>query len=161
MSRSAVDLSFRPARPSDAAIIDAGLRAADRAEIEASSGPDTLSTLRQSIAMSIWALTFCVDARPVAVFGVVPLSLLGGVGAPWLLATDELDQRSGPLTRGVRTYLPPMLADFPHLVNYVDARNTRSVRWLRRLGFTIHPATLRGVAGLPFHRFEMKVDDHV
>ena len=38
----------------------------------------------------------------------------------------------------------------------VDARNARAIRWLRWLGFRIHPAEAHGIQGLPFHRFEMR-----
>jgi hypothetical protein len=30
------------------------------------------------------------------------------------------------------------------------------VRWLRRIGFTLHPAEPLGPLGVPFHRFEME-----
>jgi hypothetical protein len=42
------------------------------------------------------------------------------------------------------------------LVNFVHAENTTSVRWLRRLGFTVHEAQAFGALGEPFHPFEMR-----
>ena len=50
-----------------------------------------------------------------------------------------------------------MLAVFPRLMNVVDVRNGTSIAWLRRAGFTIHPATPVGVKGEPFHLFTMGV----
>lgn len=82
--------------------------------------------------------------------------MLAGQGSPWLLGTTLLDQLPGHLTRSAKTYLSQMQDQYPHLMNYVDARNVRSVRWLRRIGFTVHPAAPYGFAGLPFHLFEMK-----
>jgi hypothetical protein len=49
-----------------------------------------------------------------------------------------------------------MLKAFPHLVNFVHAKNTTSVRWLRRLGFTLHEAVPYGALGEPFHPFELR-----
>jgi hypothetical protein len=49
-----------------------------------------------------------------------------------------------------------MLQVFPHLINFVHAENRTSVRWLRRLGFTVHPVMPYGRLGEPFHPFEMR-----
>jgi len=48
------------------------------------------------------------------------------------------------------------LAGYSHLENWVDARNTKAINWLRWLGFTVHDPVPFGVAGLPFHRFDMR-----
>jgi hypothetical protein len=42
------------------------------------------------------------------------------------------------------------------LENVVDARNTKSIRWLRRMGFEVLPAAPLGVEGRPFHLFVME-----
>ena len=41
------------------------------------------------------------------------------------------------------------------MFNYVDARHTDAIRWLKWLGFTLHPATPYGPFDLPFHKFTM------
>lgn len=156
MSRSAADLTFRPAVAGDAARLAPVLRQADRDEIVASSGPEIQRAIEISIARSLDCWTVEQRGELVAVLGLAPISMLGGIASPWLLGTPLLDRLPGALTRAARGYLAQMLETYPHLVNYVDARNTRSVRWLRRVGFTIHPAAPHGVAGLPFHRFELK-----
>ncbi|MGU3629837.1 hypothetical protein [Comamonas sp. C24C] len=150
------DLLFRMAVPADAGRLVSDMREADRAEVEACSGPDVLAAISASIARTGEPFAVESDGQLLAVGGVVPISLLSGQGSPWLLGTTALDLFPGRLTRGAKTYLSRMQTEYPHLLNYVDARNVRSVRWLRRLGFTVHPAEPYGIAGLPFHLFEMR-----
>jgi len=82
--------------------------------------------------------------------------MLTGLGSPWMLGTPELDRHSRVLVRRTPEYIGRMLNAFPHLVNFVHAKNTTSVRWLRRLGFTLHDARPYGALGEPFHFFEMR-----
>lgn len=112
--------------------------------------------LAESVLRSTKAWTWTADGEPIAIFGVAPVALLGGIGAPWLLGTDRVPRFPRVLVREGRRYVAEMLGLFPHLVNYVDARNVVSVRWLARLGFKVHEPQPYGAAGLPFHRFEMR-----
>ena len=148
---------IRPAMIEDAERLAIDLRPADRAEIIAASGPDTLATIRQAIRVSThcWAAEDG-DGGLVALFGFAPVSLLAGIGSPWLLATPRLERIPGALTRLARRYLADIATTYPVLGNPGDARNTASIRWLQRLGFQIGPPKPYGAAGLPFHRFEMR-----
>lgn len=77
-------------------------------------------------------------------------------GAPWMLAVEGVERLSRHLVTLGRRGVAQMLSVHPRLVNHVDARNTISIRWLERLGFTIEAAAPFGVKGLPFHRFTME-----
>jgi hypothetical protein len=136
--------------------IAAHVREADRQELIAATGsPDVLATLRESVMLSSHYWISEVD-EPLAVFGVAPRSLMGDSGVPWAIGTNLVLRFPGAMVREGRRYVARMLEAYSHLQNHVDARNTRSVRWLARLGFEIHPARPYGAAGLPFHRFEMR-----
>jgi len=138
--------------------IAAHLRQPDRDEMEAMHGKcDVAGLLWHGVQMSslCW-LASKPDGEPVAVFGVAAMSLLSGKGAPWCVGTSHLDRCPGALVAAPPAYIDRMRAEFPDMHNYVDARNTRSIRWLRRMGFAIEDARPMGVAGLPFHRFTMK-----
>ena len=150
------DIHIRLARSEDATRLAAEMRPADRAEVIAASGPDVQHTLERSIQMS----THCWAAERgdelLALFGFAPVSLIGGIGSPWLLGTPAVDRLPGALTRLARSYVQSIReTTYPVLMNYVDARNTQSIRWLKRMGFTLHAAEPHGVADLPFHRFTM------
>jgi hypothetical protein len=143
-------------QPGDMEAILANLRQADYDEILASSG-DVERAVLDSPGHSVWSLAFWVNDELACVVGLAPLDgLLGRRAAPWMMGTDVVDRHPGALMKATPRYIAGMLSTYPHLLNFVDARNTRNIRWLKRLGFKILPAVPYGAAQLPFHLFEMK-----
>jgi ribosomal protein S18 acetylase RimI-like enzyme len=128
------------------------LRLVDYDEVRAASGPSVASALVSGFEFSdeCWAAR-SEEGKLLAVWGIVPSSEGGII---WLLGTDELDRHRGALFRLAREYVAKMLSTYGRLYNYVDARNAKAIRWLNRLGFTIHLAEPRGYENLPFHLFE-------
>jgi hypothetical protein len=144
----------RAARAEDIDALLADMRPADFAEGEALLGPGRVREgVESSIAASVHAWALEVDGGLMCLFGVSPINIMAGQGAPWMLGTTLVERHPRALTRFTPPYIARMLAVFPHLVNVVDARNTRSIGWLRRVGFTVLPARPMGCAGLPFHPF--------
>lgn len=133
------------------------LRASDADEIRAYGQTDPLKSLTSSAARSMLCWSAFADGELACVLGVAPLSVVSGIGSPWMIGTPVLDRHQRVLIRRTPEYISKMLKAFPHLVNYVYAQNTTSVRWLRRLGFTLHDAEPYGALGEPFHKFEMRV----
>lgn len=142
-----------PASPIPALWIGAHARAADRAEFESASGRTAEQVVSEALACSDLAYVGWANKIPVCVFGVAPRSWVAGIGIPWMVGTDGLDRCAHALLRTSRPAIEVLHARFPELVNYIDARNVRAIRWLIWLGFTIHDPEPYGVAGLPFHRF--------
>lgn len=132
------------------------LREADRRELTALRGApvDAMPELCNAVLRSskVWVLA---DVHPIAVFGVAPVA--EGVGSPWLLGTEELFRYPRLLVCLTPEYVSQMLADYPVLVNYVDARNYRSIRWLEHMGFTLEDPIPQGPHGVPFRLFHMRV----
>lgn len=152
-----MEVEVRDAVPSDVAVVASDMRPDDVAEVEASCGLDPLGALARSFAMSDMAWTGTVDGVPVCMFGVAPLSVMGGIGSPWLLGTPKMERVPLTFLRLNREYVARMLERYGHLVNHVDARNRVSIRWLRWLGFHVDEnAFPMGPFGAPFHRFEMR-----
>ena len=152
-------MTFREAVPEDAFVIAPRLRQRDRDELDAHTPEPHDLVLWRSISMSLAAWTCLINGRPEAVFGVVPIDLLLGHGSPWFLATSETDRvRREFLVHGMY-YLERMKELMPDLENEVDARNTQSIRWLRRLGFRFDEAVPNEYSGMPFHRFYMTRGD--
>jgi hypothetical protein len=158
MSRSAVEIR-RPV-PDDLEHLARNLRDQDLAELRASGrGADPLAALRQSVAVSRWSRVALVDEAPIAVFGCGEYgSLLAPIGVPWLMGTGAIVRHGRVLQREARRYIAAMLQQYPRLFNAVHAENTVSVRWLRHLGFTLHPAVPAPPHGALFHAFEMTRD---
>jgi hypothetical protein len=150
------EVSIQPTAPGDAALLIAHLRAADQAECQAYGRDDIAAGIEASVRRSVLCWSGWVDGELAAILGVAPVNVLTGIGSPWMLGTPVLDRHQRVLVRSTPEYIARMLKAFPHLVNFVHAKNTTSVRWLRRLGFTLHEAVPYGALGEPFHPFEMR-----
>lgn len=133
------------------------MRQADIDEVFESSGSSPITAVAESVLASDECYTAEVGDELLCMFGVAPLQgFLGTTAAPWLLGTPALDRHSVLLMKTCRAYIARMKERYPHLLNYVDSRNTKSIRWLRRIGFTIHPAEPFKPGRVPFHKFEMR-----
>lgn len=151
------DPFLRPLMAGDIEQLAPRLRAADLAELQALHGPgvDVLSTLSMSVQCSDEPLVIDIDGRAEAVLGCAPMSLLDGLGVPWLLGSDALTAHPRFMVAEGRRVVAGWSARHRQLRNMVDTRNTRSIRWLRAIGFSVSRDTIPfGAMGLPFHTFE-------
>lgn len=147
----------RPATVADAAAIAPRLRQADVDECDALVGPGrVLEMARATVAASPLALAWEHDGEVIALFGVAG-TLLDTTGTPWMIGTPLLDRQGRALIHLAPSYIRQMLELFPNLINVVDVRNTRSIRWLKRMGFDFQPAVPVGPAGAPFYPFSMGI----
>lgn len=135
------------------------IRPADRAEVEASVGSLRLGVVDAYLRTEHPAVMIGPDGGLVCMYGVAPLHSLSSNGAIWLLGTSRMRKYAKRVLHDAKLFIEYAREHYPVLVNYVDARNTESVRWLAALGFTIEPPQPFGVQGLPFHRFHMGIDD--
>lgn len=147
---------LRRATLEDAESIACYAREADVRELWACAKTTPLAAMVKGMRVSPDAWTWLVDGVPVCMFGVAPYSILGGGGCPWLIGTHEIDSHAWLFLRNSKDGILGLLAQWDHLHNWVDARNTKAIKWLKFLGFTIHPAEPYGPFGLPFHHFEMR-----
>lgn len=150
---------FTLAAPDDTGVlhIARNLRRADAQELVATHGieVDFPAILRTAVLASEEVhLVRSLTGEPIAVFGVAPVSLLGGRGCPWMLGTDGLLRHSRELVRETRGVVDAWGLRYDQLFNFVDARNVRAIAWLKHLGFSVFAPVPYGAQGLPFHRFE-------
>lgn len=132
----------------------ANMRRADIAEIKASHGHSPLTALQRGLRRStLTAVGVEQDGTPVIIFGLNKRVAVSGVGIPWLLGTDRVRHHAREFLEVGRQCMEEMLDETPYLVNYVHDKNRLSVRWLRKLGFTLDPAQPAGLNGELFHRF--------
>lgn len=155
MSRPVVEI--RPVEPGDIDELARHMRSVDRAECEA-AGFDVEHALAHSIANSHFARTVLIDGKLAGIGGCNkhPAStLLAPMGVPWLLGTDVLTRHPRVLQREARRYIAAMLEVYPHLFNIVHADNHVTIRWLKRLGFTIR-TPIRLSTGALFYWFNLR-----
>lgn len=142
-----------PATAAHASELARRMRCADRVEVWASHRTTPRQAVAQSMRMSRDTYAGLADGRVVCLFGVARATALSNDGMPWMLATPLLRKHAFAFLRRNRQVVNKWRAEYATLANYVDARNTLTLRWLAWLGFTIEPAAPYGAEQLPFHRF--------
>jgi hypothetical protein len=125
-----------PATEDDVRELAPLLRAEDRAEVLA-LGLDPVDGLLQSLAAACEAWTWRDGDRIICMAGVVPLSLIGSTGVPWLLGSPLVARHRRAFMIETRSMVARWLMMFGVLRNVVDDRYVAAHRWLRWLGFEI------------------------
>ncbi len=146
-----------PARRSHIRPIAAQMRVADRREVGAFFSRSPRDGLIFSFVSSQFALTALKDDRPIAMFGLTPISLVESVGAPWLLGTDEVYEHPREMLRLGRLAIGVMHDSFRRLENVVSADNSRAIKLLTRWGFKVGSEVTR-VGGVDFVPFRRAID---
>jgi len=144
-----------PVTAEDVAHILPIVRHADIEEITEALGIPMASALHDAITGSLNARKIVVDGLVVAIFGDAPYSILGSIGVPWLISTVHVERHARAFLKVCKPEVQDMLTRHQHLMNYVDARNTAAIRWLKWLGFTFAPAAPYGARRFLFHQFTM------
>lgn len=149
--------SFQPARAAHSADLAPRLRPADLGEIAALRGSAApADVLREGIERSSQAWAAIRHGRVQVLFGVVPVALLGGVGAPWMLASDEIERDARHFVWCSRQIVPMLATGYSVLENWVWAEHAKAVKWLGRLGFELGEPMPIGQNGAMFRRFRME-----
>lgn len=143
-------------------VLAENLRPSDLDEIAATSDLDPLLSLTTSVMLSDMAWVITSNDIPVAVFGCAP-SGPAGSGLVWMMGTPLMDERRTAISiaRSTVPYLRQMHQRYACLWNHIDARNTKSMNWLRWSGFRLLEAVPEyGREGRLFFIFA-RYDPHV
>lgn len=131
------------------------MRPADQDEIWAACHLSPLESLTRAFMASPDAYAGMADDQPLLIYGLSKASFLQDVGHPWMLGAVALEKHSKALLRASKNIPMEMLTKYKYLLNYVDARNEKAIRWLKWLGFSLRDPIPFGVEKLPFHPFVM------
>lgn len=148
----------RPSTPEDCLSLAPRLRKEDVAEIKAVNGNDPLPELQQALRVSdeCWTIEHrdeqSSEGLVIGMFGVAPLEGAPGVGAIWLLASDDLPKIRWSFLKRTRPWIEHFLSKYPILTNWVDSRNEVHIKWLKWAGFQFTSVTEQ-FSGEPFHQF--------
>lgn len=133
------------------------LRDADREEIKALTGKDVEPVLIESVLSTGEHWAALMEGKPICLLGISELSLMGSNdGVIWMVGTDDIMLHRKKILSMSKSYIDVKREMFRLLFNYVDVRNTSSIRWLKWLGFEVHNEKPYGHLGLKFHRFELR-----
>lgn len=135
----------------------AHIRDKDRAEVWAASGRNPEDVLTSGLDHG--AHTVFADGKVALIYGLQVSSPITKVGCPWMLTTTEVEKHKKLFLVLTRRMIQHWNKEHRLLFNYVDSRYTEAVRWLKWVGFTVHPAEPFGPFGVPFHRFDMVNED--
>lgn len=144
-------VTIRPLTAQDIHTIEDEARQADIDEMEAASGWTISEALEYALQVSIQPSVIVINGEIVAALGDCPHA--DGIGVPWLISTNAMDRHPRAFLRICQQLVLGMSERHAVLMNFVDARNIRAIRWLQWLGFQVGPAQPYGTANLPFHPF--------
>ena len=153
---AAPEVTIAHATPEDAELLAAQLRPVEADEVRASSGKEPLPILLESVGMSDEAWTIRFNGELALIFGVVLLDEsedAGRIGCAWMLTTSLVERYPILFWKLCLKMLPFLMARWDALINSIDARHTKAVRWAKRLGFDLDEPRPFGAHGLDFHPF--------
>lgn len=153
-------LIVRPATPEDIQDISRRLRRSDQEEIRAIADISPLEAVAASAATSAETLVMDLGGKVICIGGVTPVDAAIGTGAyVWQLGSPEIDANMVAFYRESRTLRDRWLRQYGLLQNWVYAGNTVSIRYLRRLGYSLADMPMPfGAYGLPFYYFFIRGD---
>lgn len=151
---------YRPLRYADIDKIEQlELREVDKEELIAGTGKQPKEALLDSIFHSKFTWVLVYDDEIVAVFGISEANNYDGsvFGIPWFLASDRVNkERTKYFLKASKKFVKTILPRYyPSFANFVCSTNTKSIKWLRWLGFTVEsdkPIYLKDPEK-PFYRF--------
>lgn len=140
-----------PATREHIAYVAEHMRQSDIAEL-AACGKTPQAALSLGLIASEECYAGLIYGEPVCIFGVRLENWKWAT--PWLLGTDTIDRRRRIFMRESRHWFTEFAAKYGNLRNWVDARNTKSIAWLKWLGFEVGEPVPYGKYGLPFRPFK-------
>lgn len=161
----AAKVELVPATEAHARELAQRMRKEDREEILASGGFTPLGALLDALRHSELAGTALYAGEVAAMYGCVPTptgTLLGGrVGVAWLLTGEAVNRHPRVFLRQCRQAISEMLEHYDIIVNAIDARYTKALRWAKWLGFEVCAPEPFGLGGMPFQRIIIRRAAHV
>jgi hypothetical protein len=149
--KSKLDI-VRDAKIEDVFELARTMREEDKREIWKSHHKTPEQALMEGYLESEICFTIEHNEKPIAMFGIVPQTLIGGATV-WLLGSIEIEKIQRAFIRHSKRFLDMFLEYYPYLENWVSVENTKSIGWLKYLGATIEEAQPYGIERALFRHF--------
>lgn len=144
------NLIIRQAMFHDIEALAPRMRTADVAEIWASNRYTPSEALEHGFEESDVCMTVLHKNEVAAMLGVTP------AGVVWMLTSTAVEQFKKTFAQLSRQFITELLKQYPVLFNYVDARHTQSITWLKWCGARFEAPVPCGPDRLPFCKFEFR-----
>lgn len=147
---------IRAASLDDVTNVAGRLRNEDRDEIIAAVGIPPLLALPPYVAegREVWCAGLVEDGIPEVLWGFDPIAYVDRAAVCWLVSTPRIYEHPQVFAPATKIGFEEAHQRFDLLTNFIDARNTRHIKWLQWLGFTlIRRVDKFGAQSLPFIEF--------
>ena len=127
----------------------------DRVDLERLSGTSAADALAHGVRASEYAFCAVEDGKPLAMGGAIPQgTLLTSSGFVWLVTQPEAMRKPIAFLRHARRQTAIMRERFLILRNYERVHETKGLKWLQWLGFTLGAEMV--VNGLAVYPMELR-----
>ena len=159
MTQYRAHVEILKATPELCCMVADNMRESDTREMLAAGLKNARASMAISVRLSHEAFVGMADGEPACVFGIGYGSLISQMARPWMIGTPEIESHQFAFLRRNKAFIKAWAQEYGRLENMVDARHTASLRWVRWLGFHIHPAVPFGPYALPFHPISLTASD--
>ena len=132
------------------------MRSADVRECWAANHYAPYDALKHSLYHTHAPKTGLWNRKVICIWGVGKITHLSKEGIPWMLTSNLVDTHYREFLRRGPELVMNIKKEAVVLLNMVDSRNKRAIRWLKWLGFIIHDPVPFGPDGMLFHPFIME-----
>ncbi|ELB2091996.1 DUF2833 domain-containing protein [Vibrio parahaemolyticus] len=148
-------VEFKAVDDSDLDLLLSDLRTEDIAEINAMTTKSVRTAIKESLALSEWALCAYCDGDLLAVFGLSGQCILTGLASPWMIGTNSIYKHKKEFWKASVEVVEWMKSRCDHLENFVHTDHKSAIAWLMRLGFSFDNEIVDGRNGSKFMRFHL------
>lgn len=127
-------MRLETAQPHHIRMIARSMRERDVIEVRAGWGMDPLEAMCLALAESYYAKTLFHDLEPLMMYGLAPLSVLGGSARLWIFATAAIDRHPIGFARASKRCLSEAFEHASLITNLIDFEDGPAMRWLTWLG---------------------------
>lgn len=149
------EIIFRRSTLEDVEFLAKNIREEDRQEIEA-LGVTPYNAFKFGLEPTADTWTALLNGVPMAMLGTYKQSMLGDSAEIWMLGTRDIDFIAREMIVITRKILKYELTRHKELYNFIDARYTKAIKWLKILGFTMGKPFSRGINGEKFIRISLR-----
>lgn len=129
MNTHRIEADVRHAR-----LIAGSMRPRDVDEVRAGWNREPLEAMREALSASYFARTMFCGFEPLLMYGLAPLTVIGGSARVWLFSSAAIDRHPRAFVRGCRDALPEFFQHCNLATNLIDISDEPAMRWMKWLG---------------------------